>query len=466
MMNERIAENIKPHPSSFRDPSGFIFEQNGSVYRQINLLYKEHYDQLLSSGLYEYLVTRKLLISHNEAKDVGTADARAYKIIKPEKIDLISYPCEWSFDILKDAALFTLKIAIAALDHDMILKDATPYNIQWYKGKLIFIDTLSFEKYEEGKPWIAYRQFCESFLSPLLLMHYKKADLHEMQLAYPEGIPLDITQRLLPWRSKFSIHTWLHIHMHAKFGKRNAGKNEQHAVVSKKKLTDLIMSLQTLIRSLRFENIRTTWGNYYEEAAKRETYLETKKEIIKNWLNELPPLNTGIDFGSNNGEFTKLLTEKNIQSVAMDIDPVAINKLYLGNKESINELIQPLLVDLSKPTPSYGLNNTERQSLLERIHDRGIGLHLALIHHLCLGKNIPFTAISSMLNDCCKYLVIEFVPKSDYRSQILLSNKKDIYDWYTEEIFEKEFSGYFNIRKKMSIGETGRIIFLMESKRN
>lgn len=466
MMNERIAENIKPDPSSFRDPSGFVFEQNDSVYRQVNLIYKEHYDQLLSSGLYERLVTKKLLISHHEVKDAVATDDQVYKIIEPERINLISYSCEWSFDMLKDAALLTLKIATIALDYSMVLKDATPYNIQWHKGRLIFIDTLSFEKYEEGKPWIAYRQFCESFLSPLLLMHYKKTDLHEMQFAYPEGIPLETTRRLLPWRSTLSVHTWLHIHMHAKFSRKHAGKSEQGAVVSKKKLIGLLMSLKTLIQSLHFKNIQTTWGNYYEEAAKRETYLETKKEIIKNWLNELPVLNAGIDFGSNNGEFTRLLTEKGIRSIAMDIDAVAINKLYLKNKEAINELIQPLLVDLSKPTPSYGLNNTERQSLLGRIYHRDIGLHLALIHHLCLGKNIPFTAIASMLVDCCKYLVIEFVPKSDYRSQILLTNKKDIYDWYTEEIFEKEFSAYFNIRKKIEIADTGRILFLMERKTN
>ncbi|HMU46388.1 MAG TPA: hypothetical protein PKC72_08480 [Chitinophagaceae bacterium] len=466
MMNESPSENIKPHPSSFRDPSGFVFEQLNILYRQVNQSYKEHYDHLTSSGLYEYLVTNKLLIPHIEAKDFITEDHKAYKIIKPEKIDLISYPCEWSFDMMKDAALLTLKIAIAALNHGMILKDATPYNIQWHRGRLVFIDTLSFEKYEEGKPWIAYRQFCECFLSPLLLMHYKKTDLHEMQLAYPEGIPLEITRRLLPGKSRFSILTWLHIHVHAKYSRKNAEKKEQNVFMSQKRLMNLFASLQTLIQSLHLKDIDTTWGNYYEEAAQRKNYLGAKKEIIRNWLNELPILQTGVDFGSNNGEFTLLLVEKNITSVAMDIDPVAINKLYLNTHGTENRLLQPLLIDLSNPTPSYGLNNKERLSLLERLQHRDIGLHLALIHHLCLGKNIPFPAIASVLANCCQYLIIEFVPKSDCRSQQLLSNKRDIYDWYTEELFEKEFGVYFRIQKKASISESGRTLFLMETVKN
>lgn len=465
-MNERVPGNITPYPSSFRDPSGFVFEQSNTLYRQVNQSYKEHYDQLISSGLYEYLVKNKLLIPHIEVKDFIIEDRKAYRIIKPEKIDLISYPCEWSFDMLKDASLLTLKIAVAALNHGMILKDATPYNIQWHKGKLIFIDTLSFEKYEEGKPWIAYRQFCECFLSPLLLMHYKKADLHEMQLAYPEGIPLEITRRLLPGKSKFSILTWLHIHMHAKYSRKNAGKKEQNVSMPQKRLMNLLASLQTLTGSLHLKNPDTTWGNYYEEAAQRKNYLDAKKEIIRSWLNELPVLQTGIDFGANNGELTKLMAEKNIRSVAMDIDPVAINKLYLNTQRNESNLLQPLLADLSNPTPSYGLNNKERPSLLERLQNRDIGLHLALIHHLCLGKNIPFPAIAGILASCCKYLVIEFVPKIDYRSQQLLSTKKDIYDWYTEEIFEKDFGTYFRIQKKASISESGRTLFLMETVKN
>jgi len=195
------------HPSSFRDPSGFIFSFNGELYRQVNHSFREHFDFFISSGLYKTVVEKKLLIPHEEITgDFGTAPER-YKILKPEKIHCISYPYEWCFDMLKDAALLTLQLAKESLHYGMFLKDATPYNIQWHKDRLIFIDSLSFEKYDEGKPWIAYRQFCEYFLGPLLLMHYRQTSLHELQLAYPAGIPLQITTKLLPWKSRLSILT-------------------------------------------------------------------------------------------------------------------------------------------------------------------------------------------------------------------------------------------------------------------
>ncbi len=154
-----MSNPIIHHPSSYRDPSGFIFEKEGDLYRQVNISFKEHFDQFIQQGCYEQLVTKSLLIPHENIPLNFTGSKDYYTTIKPERIEFISYPYEWSFDMLKDAALLTLQLVKEALAFDMILKDASPYNIQWHKGKFIFIDTLSFEKYEES-PWIAYRQFC------------------------------------------------------------------------------------------------------------------------------------------------------------------------------------------------------------------------------------------------------------------------------------------------------------------
>jgi len=209
--------NFIHHPSSYRDPSGFIFEKNGQLYRQVNKVFKEHFDFFVSSGCYDNLVKKGLLIPHTIINDNLTGNEEWFATLQPERLSFISYPYEWSFDMLKDAALLTLNILKESLASGMILKDATPYNIQWHnarlddsvgQGKLVFIDSLSFEKYDETLPWIAYRQFCENFLSPLLLAHYSKMPLQEMMLAYNEGIPLAIPKSLLPWRNKFSIYTY------------------------------------------------------------------------------------------------------------------------------------------------------------------------------------------------------------------------------------------------------------------
>ena len=203
-------------PGSFRDPSGFPFFRNSSLFRQINLVYREHYDQLLASGLYERLVVEGLLIPHEEVGEPPFQTENAYKVIRPELIPFISYPYEWCFSQLKDAALTTLRIQRIALEYNMSLKDCSAYNIQFHNGKPAFIDTLSFEILPKGRPWIAYRQYCQHFLGPLALMAYKDLRLNQLQRCHIDGIPLELTTKMLPARTRFVPSLLAHIHLHAK----------------------------------------------------------------------------------------------------------------------------------------------------------------------------------------------------------------------------------------------------------
>jgi len=185
-MDARIQE------SSFRDPSGFLFYKNEKLLRQVNSCYQEDYDLLMGSGLHKELCEKGLLIPVIELDNQWKVNNHAYKILEPEEIKFISYPYEWSFSQLKEAALTTLEIQKIALKYEMTLKDASAYNIQFHNGRPVFIDTLSFEKYREGKPWVAYRQFCQHFLAPLALMSYTDPRLNQIMKVYLDGIPLDL----------------------------------------------------------------------------------------------------------------------------------------------------------------------------------------------------------------------------------------------------------------------------------
>ena len=458
-----MPDNFVYHPSSYRDPSGFIFEKNGIVYRQVNKVFKEHFDFFITSGCYEKLVKKGLLIPHETIKENLTGDEQYYATIKPEKISFISYPYEWCFSMLKDAALLTLSLLKEALASGMILKDATPYNIQWHNGKLIFIDSLSFEKYDEKKPWIAYRQFCECFLSPLLLTHHSKQPLQELLLAYSDGIPLQVTQSLLPWRTKFSIHTYLHIHLHAKYSLKKYSQPAKKTAFSKQKMLNLLSSLEGLINKLQLPENKSTWSNYYDEASQRKDYLEVKQQIILQWIEKIKPLATAIDFGGNTGEFSKLTASKNIQTIATDFDPYCINALYREVKNSREKNILPLIIDLSKPSPAIGVNNAERDAFINRTKVDLI-LALALVHHLVIGKNIPFEKIVTLFEKMCTYLIIEFIPKEDDKIQLMLQQKSDIYQVYNEKNFEKAFARAFNFQEIVTLGNSGRKFYLMKIK--
>ena len=237
-------------PSSFRDPCGFVFRQEGSVYRQINAIYKEDYDQLTGSGLCKALVEAGLLVGHEEVAREGPEPRIAYKVLKPEPIPFISYPYEWSFSQLKDAALTTLDIQSRALGFGMSLKDCSAYNIQFMKGKPVFIDTLSFERYQEGKPWVAYRQFCQHFLAPLALMSCRDVRLGQLSRVHIDGVPLDLASRLLPVRTRFTFSLLFHIHLHARSQSRFADRriDTKRQKVGRLGLLGIIDSLRSAVR--------------------------------------------------------------------------------------------------------------------------------------------------------------------------------------------------------------------------
>lgn len=456
-----MSNNIHQLSSSFRDPSGFVFEKDGILYRQVNKVFKDNFDLFSSSGLYNKLVQQQWLIPHEQLNENISGNPDCYVILKPARIGFISYPWEWSFDVLKDAALLTLQLAKLSMDHGMMLKDATPFNIQWRNGRMVFIDTLSFEKYEPAEPWIAYRQFCENFLAPLLLMHYSKQSLQQLMLAYPEGIPLAVAKSLLPARTKWSLHIYLHIHLHAKIAGKKDNNSNRKSAFSAVKMKNLLMSLELLVNKLKLPAQSTNWSDYYSEAEKREGYLEKKKEILKSWIDQLTGIKTAADLGANDGEFSKLLATKGIETVAADFDPYCINRLYNEIKKKGERKIQPLIIDLANPSPAVGLNNEERSSFTSRLQCE-LTTALALLHHLAVGKNIPLVMIADFFSRISPLLVIEFVPREDEKVKLMLSQKKDIYQDYTQENFEKAFGQYFSIQKKQPVEGSARTLYLMK----
>jgi len=190
--------------SSFRDPSGFLFTREGVLYRQVDRRHAEHYDLLMSSGLYEALVSEGSLVPHEEV-DEAPAGPGAHRVIRPERIPFVSYPYEWCFSQLRDAALVTLEIQRRAMSFGMSLRDATAFNVQFRAGRPIFIDTLSFERLPEGRPWIAYRQFCQHFLAPLALARYRDVRLLQLTRDHLDGVPLDLAAELLPGRARLRL---------------------------------------------------------------------------------------------------------------------------------------------------------------------------------------------------------------------------------------------------------------------
>ena len=453
------------HPASYRDPAGFIFYHNNQLYRQVSQLFRTDFDLLMTSGAYDAFVKKEWLVAHERLDQNLTGDPDWYTTLKPSLIPFISYPWEWSFGMLKDAALLTLKLARQALDFGLVLKDASPFNIQWYKGKPVFIDTLSFARYNPSEPWIAYRQFCETLLSPLLLMHYSQQPLQALQLGFANGVPLQVTSRLLPWRSRFNIPVYLHIHLHGKIAGRHPGTTDKStsASFSKQKMINLLGNLETLVEKLQLKSRQSTWLNYYDEAGTRDNYLENKKVIIGDWLEELTEVHTVADLGANEGGFSILAAKLGKQVLAADLDPFCIDRLYHRIRAEKIGNLQPLVMDLAMPSPAAGADNLEYASFSNRCQT-GLLLALALIHHLCIGRNLAPATVARFFSGLGEWLILEYVPPEDEKVQLLLSQKTRSYPDYNEDVLLAAFAVYFDLEKKKPVGNSGRQLWLFRNK--
>jgi len=452
---------------SFRDPSGFMFEYDGKLYRQVNQKCREEYDLLMQSGLYDQLNKSRTLVSHKEAGlDLAPRPEIAYKVIQPEIVDFISYPYEWCFNQLKDAAILTLAIARRALEFGMSLKDASAYNIQFHRGKPIFIDTLSFERYEEGTPWTAYRQFCQHFLAPLALMAKKDIRLAQLMRLYIDGIPLDLASSLLPASTRLHMGLATHIHLHAKSQQRYADKevsqNEVKARVSKTAMIGLLDSLLSTVKGLNVQTIQTEWADYYQDNNYTEASFEAKRQLVRTFIEKVQPSQVW-DLGGNTGEFSRAASELGIPTVCFDIDPGAVQQNYELVKKNKERFMLPLCMDLTNPSPDLGWHNAERESMQAR-GPADLVMALALIHHLAISNNVPLGDAADYFADLGEHLIIEFVPKTDSQVKRLLASRVDIFPDYTIEGFKEAFGRRYSIIEEVKVDSSERTLFLLQKK--
>ena len=457
-----LTSSIRLDAGSFRDPSGFVFYNHGEIYRQVNLSYQANYDQLIQSGLYHALVDSGLMIPHEESEFLPPQPDRAYKVIKPAPIPFISYPYEWCFSQLQEAARTTLKIQKLALDVGMSLKDCSAFNIQFQQAGAIFIDSLSFERYEPGTPWVAYKQFCQHFLAPLALMSYKDLRLNQLGQIYLDGIPLDLAKSLLSIHNYLHWSIFFHICLHVRSQKHYGYRGRAVASTarfSQRSFQGLIESLHRAVDGLTVRERRSEWSDYKEgENHHPSETIETKKKTVSAFLDKCDA-KTLWDVGANTGLYSRMAGDKGIRVIALDQDPLCVELNY---REAVkNHLdILPLVMDLAAPSPGIGWQLQERRSLFQRSGTDTV-LALGVIHHLAVGGNLPLKSLAEFFARMGERLIIEFIAKEDPKVQWLLSTRKDIFFDYTKENFEDAFGNYFVLEAAQPLRSSHRTVYLM-----
>lgn len=449
-------------PGSFRDPSGFLFVREGVVYRQVNEVFREPYDQMMSGGFHEAAVSRGLLIPHEEV-DVEPAALGAHRILRPVQLEFVSHPYEWCFSQLKDAAVLTIELQKLALEHGMSLRDASAYNVQFHAGQPIFIDTLSFEAYEEGKPWVAYQQFCKHFLAPLALMAHTHIELRRLLRVNIDGVPLDLAAAALPARTRLRPSLLMHIHLHARAQARHADTREtaqraNTAKVSRNAMVGLVGTLGSAAAKLEWEPAGTEWGDYYDDTNYSDEASQDKERLVGAMIDRVGPAQVW-DLGGNTGVYSRIASDRGIPTVSFDVDPAAVEKNYRRARKDAEPHILPLVMDLTNPSPGVGWACEERDSLAAR-GPVDLAMALALVHHLAISNNVPLERVAEMLATLARHLVIEFVPKADSQVERLLATREDIFPDYHEAGFEAAFAACFELLEKQPVAGSERTLYL------
>ena len=432
---------------SFRDPDSRVFLDDDVVYR---VLSPDGWQDWLALSATPLVEDARLVATEPVELDALpelTAGAAA-GALKHERIPWISYPYEWPFSMLKDAALLQLDLGRRALEHDLTLKDASAYNVQFRGARPVFVDVGSFERLNEGEPWAGYRQFCMLFLYPLMLQAYRGMPYHALLRGALDGIAPSEARALLPVRRRGVLtHVVLHARLEARYGDaRDVRRDLKRAGFGKALLDANLRKLEKLVRRLEFKPGRTAWTEYGRTNTYTDEEAARKAEFVRAAAARRPG---GLvwDLGCNNGTYSRVAAEHAATVVAVDADHATVDGLYRALREEGRTDVLPLVMSVTDPSPDLGWRGLER-ARPERRGTPDLALCLALIHHVVITGNVPVREFIAWLRSLECALVIEFPEREDAMVQKLLSGKTEKANPdYERETFERALAERFEVER-------------------
>lgn len=456
-------------PGSFRDRDGRVFLRDGKVYRVLSEAATADWKALSATRFFppavddgRVVATRDSTFEVAQFNGIGGEWA---SVIEHERVPFVSYPYEWTFGMLRDGALLQLDLLREALDEDLILKDASAYNVQFFGSRPTMIDIPSFQRWKVGEPWVGYQQFCQLFLYPLMLTSYRNVPFQPWLRGAIDGITPESCNRLLSGRDRLRRGVLTHVYLQHKLlaATGSSSKSLRHDLKStnlgKSIISRNAAGLKKLVTGLQWSTDKSEWSGYADANSYSDEDVAAKREFVgeaaasRRW-----PL--VWDLGCNTGDYSRLTAEHAACVIAIDGDVLAVEKLYQELSAEGNTKILPLYVNLADPSPNLGWRGRERQSLPAR-GKPDLTLCLALIHHMVITANVPVDDFVSSLAELGSHVIIEFPDRNDPMVKHLLQTKEDIFDDYNLESFEASINRRFQIVKQLRLPGNTRVLYFL-----
>jgi hypothetical protein len=426
-------------PASFRDPSGRLFRHAGAIYRTCSADALAILRQARGNGLLDALERDGLFLSTEIVESVSEGlDPRQVGdwVVRQPLLPLVTYSYEWSFSMLRDAALATLAALGVSLTHGFILKDATSFNIVFHGTVPRLVDVHSLEPRTEGRMWAGYAQFCRSFLFPLFLMSYKGIDPRPALVSGLGEVPVADVARVLRGRDRLRPGVLVNVTMQAQLERRFAGRAEDVGKAGagmkypESAIRNQLQRLKTVIEKLSLPK-GDNWTTYTETHTYDASGVQAKEQFVRRALSEQRP-GVVLDLGTNTGQYARIARSTGARVIAVDVSSPSVDALYRDGRGDLQ--LSPLVADLTKPTPAIGWRLIERKGLFDRLRGDFL-MALALVHHLRITGGIPLAEILGLLTTLAPSGVIEWVGRDDSMVRRLLALRPDVYDDYTKEQF-------------------------------
>jgi hypothetical protein len=451
------SDALQREPASFRDPDSRVFySAEGEVLRELSAQGRNDWEALAATRFFREAVADGRLIA---------TEALSPTLLRHDRVPFVSYPYEWPFEMLRDAALLQLELLDAALAEGLVTKDASPYNVQWRGSMPVFVDVGSFERQREGEAWAGYRQFCMLFLYPLLLQSYKGLPFQAWLRGSLDGITPAQMRSMTSLRDLFRRGVLTHVVLHARLEARYADRRRD--VVGELRRSGFrseliranVRRLKRLVSSLRRRRADSHWSTYREASPYSAGDEELKDRFVRESAGN-GRWRLAWDLGCNDGRYARAVSPHADLVVAMDADEQVVGELYGALRRENSRSILPLSVDVADASPALGWRGLERRALA----DRGapdLTLCLALVHHLAITRNIPIVELIAWLRDLRTTLVVEFADRGDPMVQRLLAAKRPgLHGDYERASFERYLTDAFSIERSAELASGTRVLYL------